>query len=205
MPVVVCVKSTSVPKGQPRTHYMLCTIPLAVPQSMDISTPTPTPHPSHSSTSPCSGGTVDMAGVLIGVPVALVLLSLILTAVIYIGTLLCRTARQQERIWELPVGIEKSQVMSSTIEVAGGPYLVDEWEEDSTVYYNFDYMDEEIPPCISRARGSYQDLDEVTRDCSSVYDRLGRGSYQNLDSLTLEEAHRYQRFVGKRERHWERK
>ena len=146
-----------------------------------------------------------MAGVLIGVPVALVLLSLILTAVIYIGTLLCRTARQQERIWELPVGIEKSQVMSSTIEVAGGPYLVDEWEEDSTAYYNFDYMDEEIPPCTGQARGSYQDLDEVTRDCSSVYDRLGRGSYQNLDSLTLEEAHRYQRFVGKRERHWGRK
>ena len=144
-----------------------------------------------------------MAGVLIGVPVALVLLSLILTAVVYIGTLLCRTPRQQERISELPVVIEESQVMSSTVEVASGARLVE--EGDSTAYHNFDHMDEETPPCTGRAGRSYQDLDEEIRDCSSVYDRLGRGSYQNLDSLELEEAHRYQRFVGKRERHWERK
>ena len=90
-----------------------------------------------------------MSGVLIGVPVALVLLTLIVTAGLYIGILVCKIARQQERMWEIPLGTGKSIGLSSTLEEAIGGYIEEgTWREGRVPeYYSFEDVDEDTTMC----------------------------------------------------------
>ena len=96
-----------------------------------------------------------MVGVLIGVPVAIIVLALVLTAGLYIVILVCRIAQQQERIWELPLGIEKSLAVNRNIDVALEEYTIQgEVEGRLPDYYSFEDVNEEDSFCSDEVGGT---------------------------------------------------
>lgn len=138
-----------------------------------------------------------MIGVLIGVPAAIVVLTLVLTAGLYIVILVCRIAQQRERIWELPLGIEKSLAVNRTIDVALEEYTIQGEPVEGRLpgYYSFEDVNEDDSFCSDGEGGtgafsttSYT-LEEVVLGQYRVKEEEKKGkvaeyySYDDVDAL----------------------
>lgn len=138
-----------------------------------------------------------MVGVLIGVPVGIVVLVLVLTAGLYIVILVCRIAHQQERLWELPIGIEKSLAVNRTIDVALEEYTIqgELMEGRLPDYYSFEDVTEENSLCsdgvegIGTFSGTSTTLEEVVFGQYGVKEEKKKGkvaeyySYDDVEAL----------------------
>ena len=137
-------------------------------------------------------GTEDIAGIIVGVTVASLLLTILgLTAGIIIGVMLGR--RTQTRNEMVHKRQRESQERSGTTNEMEGAT-----EEEGAKFHTYDVVGDDTS--IRGRAGLYQGLDVGTQDHVSMYTQLRGGTYQELDLKGREEEHHYQRTHTNRER-----